>query len=195
MRKDSVSPDNLVMRIAGYSAFDFSKNAAVKKVTETEEECRQAFTTHQAKHHLNFMRQLSGFVIDPYHPFSEVSPDGIISCDCCRKVVSEIKCPITHRNISVEEAAKIDRDFCPDETLFCFSLDEQFFSVLVDKCEKIIKDHVMKVIITRQLEEQPTCIHQTTITSLRAFDVENKTRMIRPFYLCKNEVVILKKRS
>lgn len=118
VRKDSVSPDNLVMRIAGYSAFDFSKNAAVKKVTETEEECRQAFTTHQAKHHLNFMRQLSGFVIDPYHPFSEVSPDGIISCDCCRKVVSEIKCPYTHRNISVEEAAKIDRDFCPDETLF-----------------------------------------------------------------------------
>lgn len=53
----------------------------------------------------------------------------------------------------------------------------------------------MTVIITRQLEEQPTCIHQTTITSLRAFDVENKTRMIRPFYLCKNEVVILKKRS
>lgn len=31
VRKDSVSPDNLVMRIAGYSAFDFSKNAAVKK--------------------------------------------------------------------------------------------------------------------------------------------------------------------
>lgn len=53
----------------------------------------------------------------------------------------------------------------------------------------------MKVIITRQLEEQPTCIHQTTITSLRAFDVENKTRMIRPFYLCKNEVVILKKKG
>lgn len=118
VRKDSVSPDNLVMRIAGYSAVDFSKNAAVKKGTETEEECRQAFTTHQAKHYLNFKRQLSGFVIDPYHPFSEVSPDGIISCDCCRKVVSEIKCPYTHRNISVEGAAKSDRDFCPDETLF-----------------------------------------------------------------------------
>lgn len=77
----------------------------------------------------------------------------------------------------------------------CFILDEQFCSVLVDKCEKIIKDHVMKIIITRQLEEQPTSIHQTTITSLRAFYVENKTRMIRPFYSCKNYGLLFLKRG
>lgn len=94
VRKDSTSPGNLVRRIAGYSAYDLSKNAAVKLGTETEEECRQAFTTDQAKNHLNFKCQLSGFVFDPDHPFLGVSPDGTISCDYCGKGVLEIKCPL-----------------------------------------------------------------------------------------------------
>lgn len=53
----------------------------------------------------------------PDHPCLGVSPDGIISCDCCGKGVLKIKCPYKHRNISVQEAAKSDKDFCLDETL------------------------------------------------------------------------------
>lgn len=42
------------------------------------------------------------------------------------------------------------------------SINEQFCSALVDKCEKFMKDHVMKELVTRQLEEQPTSTHHTT---------------------------------
>jgi len=81
-----------------------SKNAEVKWGTETEEECRQLFSNHHEINHLNFKCALSGFVIDPTRAFLEVSPDGIIICDCCGKGVLE--CPYKHGDIPVEEAAK-----------------------------------------------------------------------------------------
>lgn len=73
----------------------------MKRETEREEECKQAFTTHQAKNHLNFKCYLSGFDINPDHPFLGFSRNGIISCDCCGKGVLEFKCHYKHRNISV----------------------------------------------------------------------------------------------
>lgn len=57
-------------------------------------------------------------MIDFYYLFLEVSFNGIISCDCCRKVVLEIKCFYIYWNIFVEEVVKIDRDFCLDEMFF-----------------------------------------------------------------------------
>ena len=37
----------------------------------------------------------SGLVVGPAYLFFGASPDGIVSCDCCRKGVLEIKCPFT----------------------------------------------------------------------------------------------------
>lgn len=46
--------------------------------------------------------------------------------------------------------------------IVCITVNEQFCSALVDKFEKFMKDHVMKELVTRQLEEQPTSTHQMT---------------------------------
>ncbi|XP_048734036.1 uncharacterized protein LOC125650107 isoform X2 [Ostrea edulis] len=134
VRRDSTSPDNLVKRVAGYSVYDLSKNTAVKWGIDTEEECRQAFASHQKGNHLNFKCQLSGFVIDPTHPFLGVSPDGMISCDCCGKGVLEIKCPYKHRDISVEEAAQKDGDFCLDKSLQLKTSHRYFTQVQMQMC-------------------------------------------------------------
>lgn len=134
VRKDSTPPDNLVRRISGYSVYDLSKNAAVKWGTETEEECRQVFSNHQKINHLNFKCALSGFVIDPTHPFLGVSPDGIIICDCCGKGVLEIKCPYKHRDIPVEEAAKKDKDLCLDQSLQLKKGHQYYTQVQLQMC-------------------------------------------------------------
>ncbi|XP_036002672.1 uncharacterized protein LOC118565784 [Fundulus heteroclitus] len=117
VRQPTTNPDTLVKRIVGYKVYDLSKSAAVKWGTETEDECRQAYSLHQKAGHINFTCRLSGFVIDPNHPFLGASPDGAVNCDCCGNGTLEIKCPFKHRDVAVEEAAIIDKDFCLDATL------------------------------------------------------------------------------
>jgi hypothetical protein len=41
-----------------------------------------------------------------------VTPDGIISCDCCGKGALDIKCPFKHRDKTVQQAVATDKDFC-----------------------------------------------------------------------------------
>ncbi|XP_021342823.1 uncharacterized protein LOC110443137 [Mizuhopecten yessoensis] len=116
-RKSTTKPDNLVKRIAGYATYDLSKKEAVKWGIDHEEECRRAYQHHQQKGHASFTCEDSGFVVKPAHPFLGASPDGIVSCQCCGKGTVEIKCPYKHRDITVQEAAIKDKDFCLDATL------------------------------------------------------------------------------
>lgn len=111
-RKATTPAANLVKRIAGYSTYDLSKKQQVKWGIDHEEECRQAYTTHQQGQHIGFDCSASGFVINPRHPFLGASPDGITNCTCCGKGTLEIKCPYKHRNQTVQQAAKNDQDFC-----------------------------------------------------------------------------------
>uniref|UniRef100_A0A3Q2NZ35 YqaJ viral recombinase domain-containing protein n=1 Tax=Fundulus heteroclitus TaxID=8078 RepID=A0A3Q2NZ35_FUNHE len=106
VRQPITNPDSLIKRIVGYKVYDLSKSAAVKWGTEREDECRQAYSLHQKERHIIFTCRLSGFVIDPNHPFLGASPDGAVNCDCCGNEILEVKCPFKHRN-----------DFCLDATL------------------------------------------------------------------------------
>lgn len=96
-RRDTTIQDNLVKRIVGYVSYDLSKKEAVKWGIQHEDECRQAYSSHQTHQHTNFEIELSGFAINSQHPFLGATPDGIISCDCCGKGALEIKCPFKHR--------------------------------------------------------------------------------------------------
>ena len=47
--------------------------------------------------HIDLCIVESGLVINPKCPFIGASPDGIISCGCCKTGVLEINCPYSHR--------------------------------------------------------------------------------------------------
>ena len=92
-RRDTTIPDNLVKRIVGYVSYDLSKKGAVKWGIQHEDECRQAYSSHQTHQYINFKIELSGFAINSQHPFLGATPDGIISClllwkRCIRNQVS-----------------------------------------------------------------------------------------------------------
>ena len=44
------------------------------------------------KGHVNLKVRKSGLFINPSYTYLGASPDGIVSCDCCGKVVVEIIC-------------------------------------------------------------------------------------------------------
>ena len=62
--------------------------------------------------HMNFKVRSTGFVISSDYPFLGVSPDGLVSCDCCGEWLVEIKCPFRYQNMTPDCAiALIDQDY------------------------------------------------------------------------------------
>lgn len=58
-----------------------------------ESQARAVYIESMQLIHRNLQCRLTGLIINNDYPFCGVSPDGIISCDCCGKGVLEIKCP------------------------------------------------------------------------------------------------------
>ena len=144
-RRDTAIPDNLVKRIVGYVSYDLSKKEAVKWGIQHEDECRQAYSSHQTHQHINFKTELSGFAINSQHPFLGATPDGIISCDCCGKGALEIKCPFKHRDKTVQQVVTTDKDFCIDSSLhlkhkhrYCTQIHLQMFLTKCQYCDFVV---------------------------------------------------------
>ena len=62
--------------------------------------------------HSDFHLKSCGLHISITHPFIAASPDTLLICSCHGKIVIEVKCPFTHRNDHVLEAASTDKNFC-----------------------------------------------------------------------------------
>ena len=62
--------------------------------------------------HPGFTIESAGFFISLTHGYIGASPDGIFKCPCCPKMVIELKCPYSHRNETLFEAALNDSQFC-----------------------------------------------------------------------------------
>ena len=138
-RRETTCPDNLVKRIVGYTSYDLSKKESVKWGIDNEDECRVEYQKHQSLSHINFTCNLSGFVVNTNHPFLGASPDGIINCQCCGRGTVEIKCPFKHRNVTVQEAAATDKDFCISSSLSLKSNHKYYtqvqFQMYITKCQ------------------------------------------------------------
>nr|XP_050033073.1 uncharacterized protein LOC126529597 isoform X1 [Dermacentor andersoni]XP_054925238.1 uncharacterized protein LOC126529597 isoform X1 [Dermacentor andersoni] len=65
---------------------------------EHEGKARDAYKAMSQDIHMNFVCKDSGLQISTELPFLAASPDGIISCTCCKKGVLEIKCPFNGRD-------------------------------------------------------------------------------------------------
>ena len=62
--------------------------------------------------HPGFTIESAGFYISLTHGYIGASPDGIFKCPCCGKAVVELKCPFSHRDDMLLEAATNDNKFC-----------------------------------------------------------------------------------
>ena len=64
-----------------------------------EERVRENYYTLVGPYHLDFGITKTGLHISSDYPHLNVSPDGIVGCDCCVKGLFEIK---YHRNYSTD---------------------------------------------------------------------------------------------
>ena len=77
-----------------------------------EKRARELYCKEVGPNHEMFEIMDSGLVINPQYPYLGASPDGIVSCSCCGKGVVELKCPYTHRDDTIKNAAIKDKTFC-----------------------------------------------------------------------------------
>ena len=69
-----------------------------------EKDAIDAFSRIATSSHTNLQVSSSGFCISSKYPFIGASPDGIVTCNCCRKRVLEVKCPFSCKsNLPDEE--------------------------------------------------------------------------------------------
>jgi hypothetical protein len=91
----------------------FSKNHHSWGITHENialQTLRKYFT--ERGNHSGFTFEKTGFVISLCHSYIGASPDGILKCPCYGKSVVEVKCPYTHRNDTLWNAAITDDKFC-----------------------------------------------------------------------------------
>ena len=78
---------------------------------QPREGCLGAVHEERVRNHHNLEIKDSGLYISPQWPFIDVSPDGIISCQCHGTGVLEVKCPYCHRDDAIVSAAIKDAKF------------------------------------------------------------------------------------
>ena len=55
--------------------------------------------------HIDLVASDRGLVVDPKYLFMGATPDGFITCSCCRSGVIEVKCPFSCKDKSFLESA------------------------------------------------------------------------------------------
>lgn len=66
----------------------------------------------ERNNHSAFEIENAGLHVSTSHGYIAASPDGIFKCPCHGSTVIEIKCPFSHRNKMLLDAAKEDFGFC-----------------------------------------------------------------------------------
>ena len=83
-----------------------------KQTAYVSKDEKKACDKTSVKDHNDFQLSESGLVINPKWPVIGASPDGVVSCICCGNGVLEIKCPYSHQNTHIQDAASQDSTFC-----------------------------------------------------------------------------------
>ena len=90
----TTAPSNLANRILGREVVS-ALIPALKYGREMEGEARAAYAKSQRAHHKKLTVIEGGLFISETQIFLGASPDGVVSCECCREGVLEIKCPFS----------------------------------------------------------------------------------------------------
>ena len=113
---------SLIKTIRYPEEFSFSSKQTAYG-SKNEKKASEMYYKITVKDHLDFKLSESGLVINPKWPFVGASPDGVVSCHCCGKGVLEVKCPYSHQNTDIQDAASQDNRFCLKKTDGFLQLD------------------------------------------------------------------------
>lgn len=80
------------------------KAAALRWGLENESKAKQQYIVKMRATHSSFEVKDTGLHIKTMYPYLGASPDGLITCNCCRDGVLEIKCPYSVRHLSPTSA-------------------------------------------------------------------------------------------
>ena len=109
--RDSTCPAKLVRQIMGYQA-NTCFVPSIAWGTENEKKARDAYLEliRSTNVHKNLKVETTGLHVSQDFPHLGASPDGIISCDCCRPKILEIKCPFSCKDSGIK--TKIGQKDC-----------------------------------------------------------------------------------
>ena len=93
----------ILSKVCGYYANHQSKSTSWG--IGNERVARKMYENKMRKSHKMLTVLEPGFFIDMKFPFLGASPDGIVSCQCHKPGLLEIKCPWTFRGLSIAEYA------------------------------------------------------------------------------------------
>ena len=105
-------PSKSLIKTVCYPEEHKVSNAATRWGCANERKAREAYQKELCNSHEHLVVSNCGLNVNPKWPMLGASPDGFVFCDCCGKGVSEIKCPYTVRDCTVNEAAKTKKNFC-----------------------------------------------------------------------------------
>ena len=106
----------------------------------------------------------SGLIIDPQHPYLAATPDRIRNCDCCGKILLEVKSLFSKRNLVSHIAAqdylqkKGKVYFLREESNWNYQIQGQLGLARMEQCDLIIYTQkgimVVSVAFNQSLWEQ-----------------------------------------
>ncbi|XP_065929416.1 uncharacterized protein [Magallana gigas] len=73
---------------------------------ERESLARELYDTQCKTDHCKHNVKIPGLLVNPKYPHIAASPDGVVTCDCCRKTLLEIKCPYKYRYCTVDQICR-----------------------------------------------------------------------------------------
>ena len=108
-------PTSLIKNIMQYTSISPSI-PALNWGRKNEHRARVAYINTMKNQHRNFSVAKSGLCLHSEYPHLGATPDGFVSCDCCREGLVEIKCPYKYCDVvlsSINDNSfylKTDRD-------------------------------------------------------------------------------------
>lgn len=147
--KGSVSDvsDSLIEKVLGMSDNTFKGSIATEYGKENEENAFQQYNILlQKQNHINLKLAKRGLVLSAKSSYMGASPDGLRTCDCCGKVLMEIKCPYSARSKGPSEFSKALPYFKTQDDLVSINHNHPYFSQIqwtmgileVDSCDFIV---------------------------------------------------------
>ena len=94
--KSKTDPSNFLQRVLPRE--DLSHIPTIKWGIEKEGTVREEYTREMSQVHENFKCTTTGLVINPQYPHLGATPDGFVTCTCCRDGLVEIKCPFSGKD-------------------------------------------------------------------------------------------------
>ena len=94
--KSTTDPSNFLQRVL--TKEDLSHIPAIKWGIEKEDTTREEYTRKMSQLHENFKCTTAGLVVNPQYPHLGATPDGFVTCTCCRDGLVEIQCPFSAKD-------------------------------------------------------------------------------------------------